>query len=207
MNRILLSCVLLTGLIAGIAQAAPLQVASADIPPVAADEMALGPADAPVTIVEYASMTCPHCAKWEGEVFPQVRKEWIDTGKIRFVFRDYPLDGLALKASQLARCTGDQRFWGFIQTMFSTQLGWARSKDPIPELIKIGKLGAVSEDKAKECMADDNAMAKSIVASRQAAEAAGVNGTPAFFLNGKLISNIELPYDELVKDLQQAGVK
>jgi protein-disulfide isomerase len=190
----------------GTAQAAPEQVAAGLIPPLAATDSVLGPAEAPVTVVEYASLTCPHCARWEGDVFPQVRKDWIDTGKIRFVFRDYPLDGLALKAAQLARCSGDQKFWGFLQALFGSQRAWATAADPTAELVKIGKLGGVPEDKAKECMSDGNELSNAIVASRQAAETAGVNATPTFFFNGKLVSG-EISYDAFVKDLQDAGAK
>src|ERR1700689_1208778 len=106
MRRILLMSLRAIAVGAGSAQAGSLL-------PVDPQDMVLGPADAPVTVVEYASMTCPHCGRWETEVFQQVRKEWIDTGKIRSVFGDFPPDGLALKAAQLAHCTGDDRFWGF----------------------------------------------------------------------------------------------
>jgi protein-disulfide isomerase len=204
MNRILLSCAMLAGLAIGTAQAEPEPVVTGLIPPLSASDTVLGKPDAPVTVVEYASMTCPHCAKWETEVFPDVRKNWVDTGKIRFVFRDYPLDGLALKGSQLARCTGDQRFWGFLQALFSSQRVWATASDPVAELVKIGKLGGVPEDKAKACMADDNDLSKSIVASLQAAQVAGVNSTPTFFFNGKLVSG-EIPYDTFVKNVQEAA--
>jgi protein-disulfide isomerase len=175
------------------------------LPPLSAGDMVLGPAEAPVTVVEYSSMTCPHCAKWDVEVFPQVKKNWIETNKIRFVFRDFPLDGLALKASQLAHCSGDQRFWGFIDALYSSQNGWARSADPISELVKVGKLGGLSEEKSKACMADEK-LANAIVASRTAASDAGVNATPTFFFNGKLVSG-EVPYEQFVKNLQEAGVK
>ncbi len=206
MYRILLSCLLFAAFAMGSAQAAPdEQVAVGLIPPLTAADTTLGQADAPVTVVEYASLTCPHCANWEAGVFPQVRKEWIDTGKIRFVFRDYPLDALALKAAQLARCTGDDRFWGFLQALFGSQRVWAIAQDPEVELVKIGKLGGIPEDKAKACMSDEK-LARSIAESRQHAEDAGVNATPTFFFNGKLVSG-ELPYDVFVKNLTEAGAK
>ena len=127
MYRILLSCLLFAAIAIGSARAASdEQVAVGLIPPLSASDTVLGPANAPVTVVEYASLTCPHCANWEAGVFPQVRKEWIDTGKIRFVFRDYPLDALALKAAQLARCTGDDKFWGFLQALFVSQRAFVR---------------------------------------------------------------------------------
>jgi len=173
------------------------------LPPVGPEDQVKGLATAPVTVIEYASLTCPHCGRWETDVFPQVQKEWIDTGKIRFVFRDFPLDGSALKAAQLAHCTGDQRFWGFLQAEFGNQAVWARSGDPTEELVKIAKLGGVSEAKARACMADDT-LAKAIFGSRTLGEEAGVKATPTFFFNGKLIEG-ELPYEDFVKDLHDAG--
>ena len=196
MRRILLMSVSAIAFGLGSAAAGPLA-------PIGADDQVLGSATAPVTVVEYASLTCPHCGRWETEVFPQVRKEWIDTGKIRFVFRDFPLDGSALKAAQLAHCTGDQRFWGFLQAEFGNQAVWARNADPTDELVKIAKLGGVSEAKARACMADDN-MAKAIIGSRTVGTDAGVKATPTFFFNGKLIEG-EIPYDDFVKDLHDAG--
>jgi protein-disulfide isomerase len=203
MFRILLSS-LLAGLVMGTAQAAPAPAGA--LPPLTAADAVLGSADAPVTVIEYASMTCPHCARWDTGVLPQVRKNWIDTGKVRFVFRDFPLDGLALKASQLARCAGDQRFWGFLDTLFTSQRAWETAPDPVTELVKIGQSGGIPEDKVKACMADDGDLAQSIIASRQGGEAAGVNATPTFFINGKPVSG-EIPYEEFVKSLKEAGAK
>lgn len=178
-----------------------------DLDPVGPQDMVLGPADAPVTVVEYASLTCPHCARWETEVFPQVRKDFVDTGKIRFVFRDFPLDGMALKAEQLAHCTGDQRFWGFLQAEFANQAVWARrdGADPTDELVKIGKLGGVPEDKARSCMANDSPLAKQISKIETLGEDAGVKATPTFFINGKKFEG-EIPYDTFVQDLKDAGL-
>jgi protein-disulfide isomerase len=179
--------------------------AAGTLPPVGPDDQVMGPADAPVTVIEYASLTCPHCGKWETQVFPQVEKNWIDTKKIRFVFRDFPLDASALKAAQLAHCTGDQRFWGFLQAEFGNQLVWAaRGGDPTDELVKIGKLGGVPEAKARACMTDDK-LEHEIGNSMQAGQDAGVKATPSFFFNGKLVEG-EISYDEFVKQLHDAGV-
>jgi protein-disulfide isomerase len=199
LRRILLMSVTMIAFAFGPAQAGPLS-------PVGPQDMVLGPADAPVTVIEYASLTCPHCSRWETEVFPQVRKEWIDTGKIRFVFRDFPLDGLALKAAQLAHCTGDDRFWGFLQAEFGNQAAWAQDADPIGALAKLARLGGVPEATARSCMADDSPLAKSVAASRTSGDNAGVEGTPTFYFNGKPIGR-EVPYDEFVSELHAAGVK
>jgi protein-disulfide isomerase len=196
-RRIMLIC--LAAFAVGSAKAGPLL-------PVGPQDQVLGPADAKVTVIEYASLTCPHCGHWETEVFPQVQKEWIDTGKIRFVFRDFPLDGSALKAAQLAHCTGDQRFWGFLQAEFGSQAMWARQADPVGELVKIAKLGGVSEAQARRCMANDSPLAATIAGSRTIAEEAGVESTPTFFFNGKRIAHDMSSYAAFVTELHAAGV-
>jgi protein-disulfide isomerase len=178
---------------------------AAEPAPVGPEDQVLGPADAPVTVIEYASLTCPHCARWEADIFPQVKKEWIDTNKIRFVFRDFPLDGSALKAAQLAHCTGDARFWGFLQLEFASQGNWARQGDPTNALAQLVRLGGVSDEKARACMSDDSKLARAVTESRAEGEKAGVDSTPTFFFNGKKVSG-EILYDEFVKDLHDAGV-
>ena len=177
---------------------------AAEPAPVGPEDQVLGPADAPVTVIEYASLTCPHCARWEAEVFPQVKKEWIDTNKIRFVFRDFPLDNSALKAAQLAHCTGDSRFWGFLQLEFASQGKWARETDPTNALAQLVRFGGLADEKARACMSDDK-LAHAVTESRAEGEKAGVDSTPSFFFNGKKVSG-EIPYDEFVKDLHDAGV-
>jgi protein-disulfide isomerase len=168
-------------------------------PPVGPQDQVLGRADAPVTVIEYASLTCPHCGHWESQVFPQVKQDLIDTGKIRFVFRDYPLDGKALRAAQLAHCSGDDRFWGFLQAEFGSQTAWAfNDRDPTDALVKIGKLGGLPEAQARACMEDDT-LAKSILDSREQGETAGVTGTPTFFINGRKEQVSEISYDAFVK--------
>jgi protein-disulfide isomerase len=196
MRRILLMSVSVLAMGLGTALAGP-------VPPVGPDDQVIGDAKAPVTVIEYASLTCPHCGRWEKDVFPKVRSEWVETGKIRFVFRDFPLDRSALKAAQLAHCTGDQRFWGFLEAEFGNQQIWATHPDPTDELVKIAKLGGVPEEKARACMSDDK-LAEAIATSQAGGTDAGVNSTPTFFINGKSYVG-EIPYDEFVKDLKDAG--
>src|SRR6185312_9948829 len=126
----------LAGLVAPapVAAAPGVQLAAADTPVEAPGDRILGKADAPITIFEYASLTCPHCAAFETETLPKLKKEWIDTGKAKLILRAFPLDASALKASVLARCAPPERFYGFIETLFASQLAWARSDDPTPGL-------------------------------------------------------------------------
>ncbi|MDX9862597.1 MAG: DsbA family protein [Rhodospirillales bacterium] len=115
-------------------------------------EMALGSADAPVTIHEYSSLTCGHCANFHRETLPEIKKAYIDTGKVRFVFRDFPLDNLAFAAALLPHCAGPQRYFGFLEVLFRTQENWAGSKDPLSELKKVARLGGMSADDFDACL-------------------------------------------------------
>ena len=129
--------------------AAPvIQVAQSDAPQVTADDRILGKADAPVTIIEYASLTCPHCAAFEKDILPKIKSEWIDTGKAKLVFRDFPLDGSALKAAIVARCAPPERFYGFIGVLFAQQGSWGLAQDPVPGISRIDPSGSSSSGSA-----------------------------------------------------------
>jgi protein-disulfide isomerase len=163
------------------------QLAQSDAPQVTADDRILGKADAPVTIIEYASLTCPHCAAFEKDILPKIKSEWIDSGKAKLVFRDFPLDGSALKAALVARCAPPERFYGFIGILFAQQGSWGIAQDPVPGITRIAKLGGMSEDQVQACLKDD-ALQNKILAGRLAAEQQlQVESTPTFFINGKKV--------------------
>ena len=152
-------------------------------------DMALGPADAKVTIIEYASMTCPHCAAFTKETFPKLKATYVDTGKVRDVFREFPLDQVALLGSVLARCIakGDAaKFFNVIEVLFATQNDWA-SNQPVEPLKRItAQLGMT--DKDFETCANDEKIGNGIIATRDyAADRLKVNATPTFFINGQLL--------------------
>src|SRR5262245_64372217 len=107
-------------------------------------DIALGAAEAPVTIVEYASMTCPHCAHFHETTFPELKKRFIDTGKVRFIFREFPLDPLAAAGSMLARCAGEGKFFPMVEMLFSQQKSWAVQKQ-LPPLKQLAKQAGVEE--------------------------------------------------------------
>lgn len=147
------------------------------------DDRILGDANAPITILEYASLTCPHCAHFTTEVLPKLKEAWIDTGKAKLVLRDYPLDGIALHAAVIARCAPPDKFYGFIDTFFQTQQKWATAKDPVGELQRLAKVGGMSDKTVKDCL-DDKAGQDHVVQSELTAQRLGVDSTPTFFING-----------------------
>lgn len=152
---------------------------------IGADEYVMGQADAPVTIIEYASLTCPHCAHFHANTMPGLKKELIDTGKARLVYRDFPLDQLALTASMVARCAGRGRFFGFLDTFFISQQSWSRSQNPVAAIAGIARLGGMSQEKFDACIRDQK-MADAILAQRlEGDKTYGVNSTPTLIINGE----------------------
>jgi protein-disulfide isomerase len=147
-------------------------------------ELALGDPNAPVTIIEYASLTCPHCAEFHNEVLPGLKERYIVPGKVRLVFRDFPLDERALAGSALAHCAGPDRYFGFLDVLFETQASWARADDFIGALTQLGKLGGLGEDQVRACLSDQ-ALADRILQSRLDGQAQhDVQSTPSFVIDG-----------------------
>ncbi len=152
----------------------------------ATGDMALGSAEAPVTVIEYASMTCPHCAYFHTETFPDLKSRYIDTGKVRFIYREFPLDEPALRASMLARCAGEKRFFGFIDVLFRQQANWRSSRDPVGALAKLGRVGGIGKKAFEACMTDQ-ALGDSILATRlNGSQKFKISSTPSFIINGKM---------------------
>ena len=146
-------------------------------------DMALGDEKAPCTIIEYASMTCPHCAAFHMNTFPELKKRYIDTGKVRFIFREFPLDQLALAAFLLARCAGPEKYFPMIDTLFQLQKEWLVQK-PLAPLLAIAKQAGMSEQAFNECLQDQK-LIDGIEDVRQRAMKLNVQSTPSFFINGK----------------------
>ena len=156
--------------------------------PLAAEtEMALGAADAPVTIVEYASMTCPHCARFHTDDLPGIREAYIDTGKVRLVFSEFPLDRLALAAAKVARCGGEERFFAFIGLMFDGQREWAGAEDPIAALRRLAKVGGLGAAEFDACLVDEALEQGILKKSLEATETHEIKSTPSFVINGELL--------------------
>ncbi len=168
-----------------------ISIASAeDAPPPAADsalpEMAVGKADAPVTIVEYSSLSCPHCAAFHKEIFPELKSQYIDTGKVRYVMREFPLNQAALAGAVIARCLPPERYFAFTGLMFSKQSDWAFKEDALTPLKALAKQAGMSGEEFDKCI-DNEALQKKVLAVRDEGQKKGVNATPSFFVNGRLL--------------------
>jgi protein-disulfide isomerase len=155
------------------------------VPQTATAPRVLGSPDAPVEVIEYASLTCHHCATFHTEVLPQVKKELIDTGKVRLIYRDFPLDRIALEAATLARCVAPERYFPILTVLFSKQEDWSHAKDPAEALARIGTLAGLSRPAYDACRAD-KALQDSIVQSRfEGEQKHGAESTPSFVIGGK----------------------
>jgi protein-disulfide isomerase len=171
--------------------------------PVSLPDMALGPADATVTITEYASMTCPHCAAFTETVFPKIKSEYIDSGKIRFVFREFPLDIKAAAGSILARCIAKDdagKYFAVIDMLFKQQNDWV-IKNTAETLIRIGKQAGLSQQQVEDCLKDQALLDKIAADQKFAAEVLKVNSTPTFFINGEMVKG-ETSFEEFDKRIK-----
>jgi protein-disulfide isomerase len=168
--------------------------------PPALGDMALGAGEgAKVTIVEYASATCPHCAAFHKDVWPKLKAEYIDTGKIRFIFREFPLNDPALAAFMIARAAPKESYFPLIGVFFDTLETWA--KDPANGLLNIAKQAGFTQEKFDATLKDEK-LAKGIMEIRDGGVKFGVQGTPTFFLNGKPMRG-EVTYDSLKADIDK----
>jgi protein-disulfide isomerase len=158
-----------------------------------------GADNAPVTIVEYASMTCPHCSHFHETTYPEMKKKYIDTGKVRFIFREFPLDPLAAAAAMLARCAGKDKYFPLIDAFFSQQKDWVVQK-PLQPMFNIAKQAGFTQQSFDECLANQQ-MLNGIEETRtRAAQKFNVSSTPTFFINGKIFRGA-LTVEELDKQV------
>ena len=155
------------------------------------EEMAIGAADAPVTVVEYASMTCSHCANFHNNIYPAVKAKYIDTGKVRFIFREYPLDPLATGAFMLARCTGKENYFSFVEALFHNQESWTRTNEPVQALFKLSRQVGFTEDSFDSCLANQQLLNDINAVKNRAETEFNVRSTPTFFVNGKIARGVQ----------------
>src|SRR5438105_10467208 len=165
------------------------QSASDVAKPQSLPDMALGPANATVTITEYASMTCPHCAAFNEQVFPKIKSEYIDTGKVRYIFREFPLDIKAAAGSMLSRCiaNGDApKYFAVTDMLFRQQNDWV-AKNTTETLTRIGKQAGLTQQQVEACLKDQSLLDKIVADQKYASEVLKVDSTPTFFINGDKI--------------------
>lgn len=162
-------------------------------------DMIQGSETAPVTVVEYASLTCPHCRDFATNTFPEFKKRFIDTGKVRFIFREFALNDVDLLAIVIARCAPKDRYFPLIETLYEKQDVWAMS-NPVPPLLGIAKQAGFTDESFKTCAANQTII-DGVKAQREAGSKNGVNATPTFFINGEKHSG-GMQIDEFEKALQ-----
>lgn len=152
----------------------------------------MGKEDAPYTIVEYSSMTCPHCARFHKDVLPEVKKKYIDTGKARYIVREFPLDNVAAAASMLARCVDQSKYFEFVDLLYLNQAEWAFSDNPLPGLQKFSKQAGFTEARFNECLQDEKLLKYIEWVRNRANTDFGVRATPTFFINGQKLKGVDI---------------
>jgi protein-disulfide isomerase len=162
-------------------------------------DMWIGSDKAPVTIIEYASMTCPHCAHFSETTFPELQKRYIDTGKVRYTLRTFPLDQLAAAGFMVALCGGKDKYMPIVETLFAKQPDWV-VQQPIEPLKTIAKQFGLTEDQFNQCLANQKILDGIQQVRDHAVEKLGVNSTPTFFINGKKFIG-DLSMDQMSKEI------
>ena len=166
-----------------------------------ADEV-IGKADAPMTIIEYGSLTCSHCAEIAEKVMPQLKKDWLDTGKAKLIYRDFPRDPLDQAAAMISHCAGNERYFAFVDTFFHSQNNWMRSAQPLDALKGIARLGGMSSDQVNVCLADASLLNQLEARKNEGQKLYNINATPTFVINGKPHDDMPPDYDLFVKRLK-----
>jgi protein-disulfide isomerase len=146
-------------------------------------EHVMGDPAAKVTITEYASLTCSHCAHFSQEILPKLQEKYIATGKVKLIYRDYPLDALAFRAAMLAQCMPEERYFTFIKTLFANQTAWVSSANPDATVVQYAKLAGLSDDRVNACLGDKGLQAALVQRRMEAENKYKVTATPSFVIN------------------------
>lgn len=152
------------------------------------DDRILGSADAPITIIEYSSLTCPHCAAFHADALPKIKETWIADGRARLVFRHFPLDAPALRAAAVANCVEGERFFGFLDLLFKSQKRWAKSQDPLKELGQMARLAGMGQEKFEACANDEAEMDRILARRQDGVQTYEVQSTPTLIVNGNKVT-------------------
>ena len=163
-------------------------------------DMAMGAENAPITVIEYASMTCPHCAQFQEKTFPKLKERYIDTGKVRFIFREFPLDPLAAGAFMLARCADKDKYFPIIDLLFGTQRQWV-VPNPLQPLLNVAKQAGYTEETFNTCLKNQQVLDGIQAVRDRAAKVLNVESTPTFFINGKRVVG-DVSIDDLEKEFK-----
>ncbi|HSV28737.1 MAG TPA: DsbA family protein [Candidatus Omnitrophota bacterium] len=169
-------------------------------------DQVMGKPDAKVTIVEYASTTCPHCATLHNEVMPRIKKEWVDTGKAKLVYRDFPTGPAALSigASMIAHCAGPERYYGVLGLIMQAQDKWLRSQNPLDELKRTVRMAGITGEQVDACLQRKDLQQAIVERAAQAGKAHTIKSTPTVFINGEMIVGAE-SYDVYDRALKAAS--
>ena len=144
----------------------------------------IGKLDAPITIIEYASLTCHHCYNFHVRTWPTLKSKYVDTGKVRFVIRDFPLDPRATAGFMLARCIGEDKWYPMMDVLFTTQESWSHAKDPVEALAQTVRQAGMTRERFDACLKNE-AIYRTVTSSVERGKELGVNSTPTFFINGR----------------------
>ncbi|MCW8952227.1 MAG: DsbA family protein [Rhodospirillales bacterium] len=166
-------------------------------------ERVLGNADAPVTIIEYSSLTCPHCAKFHAETLPRIKKKYIENGKAKLVFRDFPFDRVGLAAATIARCVPQERYFGFIDILFASQGKWSSAPNPIEAVAQFARFAGLSPELIDACLGNEKIVDAIINRRVEGEKTHGIQSTPSFVINGTKVSGA-LPFEEFDKVIAKA---
>lgn len=162
----------------------------------------LGDPEAPVTLIEYSSLTCPHCARFHTQTIPQVKKDWVDSGKVRVIARHFPLDRLALFAALVAECLeSNDSYFAFVRLLYKDQGVWSRSNDPVAEIAQRAALVGLSQNDIERCISDESARRRIIGKMAEGRDDLGVNSTPTILVDGEKVGS---SYDAINEALNDA---
>ena len=151
-------------------------------------DVVLGDPDAPVTMIEYASMTCPHCASFHNGVFKDLKEEYIDQGHVKFILREFPFDPMAAAASMLARCSGEDRYFDVVDLFFERQREWAVRDDPLSKMRSLAKQAGFTDQSFEACLTDQKLLDGINAVKDHGYRELGVTGTPTIFIDGERYS-------------------
>ncbi|WP_428528020.1 thioredoxin domain-containing protein [Roseibium sp.] len=205
-RRQFLKTTALTTAALGLASVAPAWAQSVDedelLKPGPLGDKILGDENAPVTIVEYASMTCGHCANFHKRTWPDLKKDYIETGKVRFIMREFPLDPVASAAFMLARCAPQEKYFDIVDIMFEEQRAWAFTDNPYQSLLDFSKQIGFTQESFEECLTNQGLLDAVNAVRERGANEFGVNSTPTFFINGEKHSGA-LSIEEMGKIIEE----